>query len=255
MISHAPDEAHVSADVAALAWLAGAGVDVLLDAAPRNWLAAPVPLAPAKPDTPARAAAPTRVAAVPRAPAASAMAVKAANGAGTLAELTAALATFEHGLRRVDMAPQLFAGAIESGVLVIAEQPEATDSDTARLRVRMLAAIGLSTQDHGTINLLPWPTLDNGPAREPQLAEFAPFVARALALAAPRLLLALGERAAALAGPVRGMGSTRGKWHDVGGVPMLATYHPRTLLAQPDHKRHAWADLQNFATRLSGKIA
>ncbi len=250
------DQSHVSADVAALAWLAGAGVDVLVDAAPHNWLAAaPAPGALAKSGLPERAASAVRAPAAAGAPRATALVVAAADGAATLTDLVTAIAAFNHGLCRVDAAPQPFSGAIESGVLIIGEQPEAPESEAARLRTRMLAAIGLGVEDHGIINLLPWPTLDNGPPREAQLAEFAPFVARALALASPRLLLAFGERAAALAGPVRGMGSIRGTWRDVGGVPMLATFHPRTLLAQPDHKRHAWADLQNFEARLSGNVA
>lgn len=244
----------MSADVAALAWLANAGVDTLVDAAPRNWLAAPPPkVAPAAAE---RAATPAPAAVTPvSAPRASGAAVAAAAGAQTLAELANGLAAFEHGLRRPDGVPQLFTGNLESGVLVISEQPESPDSEAARLRTRMLAAIGLGDHDHGIIHLLPWPTLDNGPPREAQLADFAPFVARALVLAAPRLLLALGERAAALGGPVRGIASARGVWRDVGGVPILTTYHPRTLLSQPDHKRHAWADLQAFAVRNSESLA
>jgi uracil-DNA glycosylase len=34
-------------------------------------------------------------------------------------------------------------------------------------------------------------------------------------------------------------------------VPLLATFHPRLLLKQPELKRLAWADLQAFAARLA----
>jgi uracil-DNA glycosylase len=40
-------------------------------------------------------------------------------------------------------------------------------------------------------------------------------------------------------------------FRSVGGVPLLATFHPRRLLTQPDLKRLAWADLQAFAARLA----
>jgi uracil-DNA glycosylase family 4 len=248
--SQTADQSNALADVSALAWLAGAGVDTLVDDAPRNWLAAPPVVAPPvaqRPPQAPRAMAPPPAAAR-RAPAA---AVATAAGANTLAELVSALAALDHLLHRHDTPPQLFAGNMESGLLVISEQPEAPDSEAARLRARMLAAIGLGSEDHGIVHLVPWPTIDNGPPREAQLVDFSPFVARVLELAKPRLLLALGERAATLGGPVRGLASTRGAWRDANGVPILATYHPRTLLAQPDHKRHAWADLQSFAARIS----
>ena len=72
----------------------------------------------------------------------------------------------------------------------------------------------------------------------------------ARALMAPRLVLALGDRAAALAGEARGVAALRGRWHSLDGVPMLVTFHPRRLLTQPELTRLAWADLQAFAARL-----
>jgi DNA polymerase len=176
-----------------------------------------------------------------------------AGAAETLDALAAAVAGFEHPLRRPGEAPQPFSGAMTSGIIIIADQPEPPGSDSERLRGRMLAAIGLNSGNHGILNLLPWPTLDNGAPREQQVADFAPFVARVLALAQPALLLALGSVAASLAGPVRGIASARGRWRGVGGVPLLITYHPRSLIAQPAQKSLAWADLQAFAERMPGK--
>lgn len=238
-------------EAAALAWLAGAGADVLVDNAPRNWLAAPPPAA--APAPPARRPDVARAnAAAATAPAAASAATPAASAAETLDALVAAIAGFSHPLRRAE-APQMFTGAIASGIIIVADQPEQAGSDAERLRGRMLAAIGLDSENCGILNLIPWPTLDNGSPRETQIADFAPFVARVLALAAPKMLLALGERAASLAGPVRGIASARGQWRDVGGVPLRTTYHPRSLINQPGYKSLAWADLQAFAERISGK--
>jgi DNA polymerase len=119
----------------------------------------------------------------------------------------------------------------------------------------MLAAIGLDASNSALLHRLPWPTTGARAPRNDELAAFAPFVARALELIRPRLLLALGQAAAALAGDSMALASARGQWANVSidgvMVPLFATLHPRLLLAQPLRKREAWADLQAFSARLT----
>ncbi len=260
----------------ALAWLVGAGADVLVDEAPRNWLAAPAPVpapfaieraAVSRPKSPS-AASTASPATAPAAVASPAAAIAA--GAADLAALDAALAGFEHPLRRAGAAPQLLTGNIASGIIILSDQPEADASPTARLMARMLAAIGLDDSGCARAHLLPWATPAGRPPKDDELAAFAPFRARAFELAAPRFVLAFGDRAAALSGraegssarpdgplarperpSARGIASMRGKWLAIGDTPLLATFHPRILLAQPELKRLAWADLQAFAARIA----
>jgi uracil-DNA glycosylase len=229
-----------------LGWLVAAGVDVIVDDAPRNWLAAPpgrpAPLAERQTAT----AATRQQAATP----ASAIAAVTTD----LPALDAALATFNHPLRRPSP-PQLLTGAVTSGCLILIDQPGAGDAAAALLLGRMLAAIGLDATNCATGHLLPWSTPAGRPPRDEEIAAFAPFLAHALTLASPRLILAFGDRAAHMGqradGPTgRGIASTRGKWLTVNDVPMIATFHPRQVLAQPELKRLAWADLQAFAHRL-----
>jgi DNA polymerase len=152
------------------------------------------------------------------------------------------------------MAPVLISGNAASGVVILADQPDADGSPAAVLRARMLAAIGLDADTCAIVYRLPWPTTGARAPRSDELAAFAPFVARALELATPHHILALGQVAAAVAGEAMAVASARGRWADVGigerQVPMLATFHPRLLLGQPLRKREAWADLQAFASRL-----
>lgn len=238
----------------ALAWLAMAGVDTAVDDAPRNWLAAPArppeippPAAPrpsdAAPNGGIMTAATARSAPIP--------AIEAAD----LAALDAAVAGFEHPLRRSDITPMLVTGAASSGIMIVCDQPEPEGSPAAVLRSRMLAAIGLDASNSALLHRLPWPTTGARAPRGDELAAFAPFVARALELTRPRLLLALGQAAAALAGDTMAVASARGRWGDVGiegaTVPLLSTLHPRLLLTQPLRKREAWADLQAFASRMT----
>lgn len=247
------DASPLSADAAALAWLVEAGADALVTNTPRNWLAPPqtrVAKTIATPQTIA-APAPLRAGAVPAvAAAAVAAAATAALAAKDVAELHAAVAAFDHPLRVPGLAPELLVGTATTAVLVVSDMPHSPDSPAQRLLVRMLAAIGLDISAVAVAQLLPWPTPGGRSVRDDEIAVFAPFAARARALAAPRLMLALGDRAAALSGETRGVSGLRGRWLAVDDVPMLATFHPRRLLTQPELKRLAWADLQAFAARL-----
>jgi DNA polymerase len=236
---------------AALAWLALAGVDTAVDGAPRNWLATPprpADVAPATAPRPSDAAIKTPAAA-PR------VLTMPAIAAADLAALNAALAAFEHPLRRNDLSAVLVNGETTSGVVIVCDQPEPEDSPAALLRRRMLAAIGLDSGNSTLLHRLPWPTTGARAPRKDELSAFAPFVTRALELTRPRLLLALGQAAAALAGDTMAVASARGRWGEVSidgvAVPLLATLHPRLLLTQPLRKREAWADLQAFAARLT----
>jgi uracil-DNA glycosylase len=243
-----------------LDWLVMAGIDTVVESDPRRWLAERV-AAPRLPATdvpsladPARrpavgaAAGPSVGAAVGVAPASGELAAIA-----DLSALLARLAEFDHPLRRPDLPARLIDGDIAAGIIVLADQPDAEDSPVARLTARMLAAIG--NPAHARAHLLPWPTPAGRALRDAEVAAFAPWLARAVDLARPRLLLAFGDRAAALAGVDGNSNRLRGRWLALklpgGDVPMLATLHPRSLLGQPELKRLAWADLQSFAERLA----
>ncbi|WP_426164330.1 uracil-DNA glycosylase family protein [Sandarakinorhabdus sp. DWP1-3-1] len=232
--------------VSALAWLVTAGADALVTDTPRNWLAAPPVPRPVQ--RPAAAIAAPAATARTAAPAA---ATALADAAMDLPALASAVAEYSHPLRRPGLVPQLWRGEPGTAVAILCDQPEEPGSPAALLRERMLAAIGLAPADHATGHVVPWPL-----ARAPRAEEattFAPFLARAIALARPRCILALGQAASSVAGDPRGIASLRGNWLAAAGIPLLATFHPRQLLAQPELKRLAWADLQTFAARIESR--
>jgi len=233
----------ISGDASALAWLVTAGADALVDAAPRNWLAAPTPRpAPRSVAAPRPAARNTPIAAVRAAPELAAIT--------DLAGLADALSALTHPLRRAGLAPRLVEGPVGAPLLVLGDQPEAAGSPADRLLGRMLAAIGLARDACGFAHLLPWPTPGGRPLRDDEISAFGPWLAHGLALAAPRLILTIGDRAAALTGAAGSVAALRGQWLTAAGAPALATFHPRRLLDQPELKRLAWADLQTLATRI-----
>jgi uracil-DNA glycosylase family 4 len=217
-----------------LRWWSDAGVDVLVDEAPRDWLrpakaapqAAP-PASPAAPDT-----LPDQL------------------------DLFQAWLASSPGLAFASpSAPRVCpAGDPASGLMILADMPTGEDcaagtlisGEAGRLFDRMLAAIG---RDRGSIYLAALSCLRSADGR---LASEAAKSCAALArhhigLAAPRAVLLLGDSCskAMLGLP---MAQARGRWHDLathaGPIRALVTIPPSYLLNQPAAKKLAWADLQ-----------
>ena len=212
--------------ISALDWWREAGLDVLVDEEPRDWL---------------------RPAAKPRAVAQTL----------ATAEPPTELATLWSWLRDSDSLPGtpgarlLPAGDPASGLMLLADMPDPADADAGslisgeagRLFDRMLAAIG---RDRASIYLA---AMAGAPVPSRELA--APPVIEAarrhVSLANPRIALLLGDAPSrALLG--MGFAEARGRKHAVNvdgqTVSVIATFHPRFLLQRPALKAAAWADLR-----------
>lgn len=83
--------------------------------------------------------------------------------------------------------------------------------------------------------------------RNPQPQEVAqcePYLMRQVELVRPKLIVAMGRFAAqSLLKSSEPIGRLRGRVHEVGGVPVIVTYHPAYLLRSPADKGMAWDDL------------
>lgn len=217
--------------LSALGWWQLAGVDTLVDDAPRDWLTAPAKPAAAIQPTP-EAAAP---AALPE----------------TLEAMRAFLASDPSLGDGPRLAPE---GDPASGLMLLVDMPEAGDAEAGQLLSgpagllldRMLAAIG---RDRASAYLAPiTPARPAGGRIAPETAAAHARIALAhAALAAPRVLLLIGDGASrAVLGTE--VARARGCLHalNLGGASMaaIATFHPRLLLQQPARKADAWADLR-----------
>jgi DNA polymerase len=253
---------NVRAAESLLAFWAEAGVDACFEDLPVDRIAERVrPIRPAP--------APPRIADAAVGPDVSAALTEArrsAAAATTLSELAAAIAAFDGcGLKFEGARQAVFArGAPDAPVMVIGEAPGAEEDQlglpfvgrAGKLLDRMLAAAGLEGRVFIT-NTVYWrPSGNRTPSPEEQLV-CAPFVERAIALVAPKLLLlAGGASAKSLLQRSEGILSLRGRWFDWRSsdeslsIPALPTLHPAFLLRQPAAKKRAWADLLTLTERL-----
>ena len=247
---------------AALDWLLELGADEAIGNGPvdRYALAAQVP----KPAV-APAAAPMPI--VPSGPVdLVAEAVRLARSARTLDELAAAMEGFDCELKPQARRFVFADGTVGAPLMIVGEAPGREEDIEGRpfvgaagqLLDRMLAAIGRDRRDADPAraayitNVLPWRPPGN---RRPETAEvdrWRPFLTRHVELAAPRVVLILGNTPALALLNRGGITQIRGIWSEAVGRPAIPSFHPSYLLRNPPAKREAWADLLSLQAKLRG---
>lgn len=248
--------------LAALEWQVELGADEAMGDLPIDRFDLPAPVAMPAVASPARAAAVAR----PVVPDVDAVAVarQLAAGAGTLDALRAAMEGFEHcelkrGARRF-----VFSDGMPSARVMVIGGAPGRDEDRqgvpfvgseGALLDKMLAAIGLDRKADGPqgaylSTIVPWrPAQDRDPSRE-ELAMIAPFVRRHIELAAPEVVVLMGNHACAGVLGLQSIKKVRGSCQDGLPCPAMPMFHPKTLLRMPALKREAWADLLAIKARL-----
>ena len=270
---------------ALLDWYVAMGIDEAIGETPRDSFAPPPPRAaavaavpsPASRPTPSITLPPLGAPAIARPPNAKpivpasneiAGARKLAEAATTLAELEAAIASFEGCALRKTATHTVFAdGTPHAPVMVIGEAPGADEDRVGKpfvgrsgqLLDRMLAAIGLErTRNVYISNIVFWRPPGNRKPTDAEIALCLPFVWRQIALCAPRIVVLSGGTAtSAMLGRAEGITKLRGKWFDlpVSGldspVPALTTYHPSFLLRTPARKSESWRDFLELQSKIN----
>jgi len=186
-------------------------------------------------------------------------AMAAAAAATSLAELQAALESFDGCTLKRTATNTVFADGVAAGrVMLIGEAPGRDEDRSGKpfvgragqLLDKMLASIGLDRKTNAYItNVINWRPPDNRDPTPEEAAACLPFLRRHIELADPQLIILLGAVAARhVVGVNDGIMKLRGRWMEyrVGDrmVPLMPTLHPAYLLRQPSHKKLAWRDLQ-----------
>ena len=195
-----------------------------------------------------------------------ALAGQAAAGAADLDALCAAVDAFEGCNLKRSARHTVFEGGKRGADLMLVGGAPSRDDDRngeamsgldGILLGKMLAAIGLDRRTDAYCGFcVPW-AVPGGEAPTPlHLKICAPFARRQIALAGPRIVIALGNVAAqqlfAAADPITRL---RGRWIEAdfgaGPVAVSALFEPAFLREQPHFKRMAWLDLLAIGKRLA----
>jgi DNA polymerase len=189
----------------------------------------------------------------------------AAQAAADLPALRAALAAYPHCALKQGARNLVFADGVPGARVMIVGEAPGREEDlegrpfvgrAGRLLDRMLAAIGLGRSaeaaDRGVYitNVLPWrPPRNREPTAE-ETAMMLPFLRRHVELAAPEVLVIMGNSSAQALLGRKGITRMRGRWEEALGRPALPMLHPAYLLRNPHAKRMAWEDMLTLAERL-----
>ena len=242
-----------------LDWWDAAGVDVpdvTLPAPKRKAAPRKSPVAPSqKSATRAPQTAPTPKPSIDAAPIAA--------KAKTLAELKAAMDSFDAGTLSDAARQCVFArGNPGADLMVIGEAP-GREEDMAgkpfigpagQLLDKMLASIGLTEETAYLTNVVNWRLPKNRNPSPEDIELCRPFLNRHIELAAPKIILLVGGVSLSAMTGLTGIMKQRGQWQTVTvagkEIPALPIYHPAFLLRQPVLKKDAWRDLLALRERL-----
>jgi uracil-DNA glycosylase len=185
--------------------------------------------------------------------------------AQTLAQLHANLAAYDLCDIKKGSRKTVFAdGNPAARVLIIGDAPGRDEDGDGRPFVgaagqmldRMFAAIGLSRTASDPASsvyityVMPWRPPGDRDALPAEIQMMVPFVERHIELAAPDVIVLMGNAACEALLNQRGILQLRGQWTTALGRSVLPMSDPVHLLRNPLAKREAWSDLLALRHRL-----
>jgi DNA polymerase len=162
-------------------------------------------------------------------------------------------------------------GSADAKVVFVGEAPSLEEMDAGQafagasgeLLQKILSAAAINPADCYFVPVMVWrpePPTQYG-KRPPTAREIAfnlPYLRAQIDVVAPRAVVALGAQAfEALHGRTPSITQARGRWFDLGGVPLLPTFHPNYLLHTPSAsaKRTVWEDFLLLMEKLGLPIS
>ena len=239
---------------------ASASVSPVARPAPAASVVSSPSVAPVRPAAPVSAPKPAAAAVTPPIPEAPVFALPA----GTKAERLQALRDLVDACAETKkhlVAPQrplLGHGSLDARIVFVGEAPTIVEMEAGRafagesgeLLQKILSAAAIKTDDCYFAPVMVWrpePPTQYGkrPPTARELAFNLPYLRAQIDIVGPRVVVALGAHAfEALHGRSPTITQARGQWFELGGLPMLATFHPNYLLHTPSAsaKRTVWED-------------
>ena len=126
-------------------------------------------------------------------------------------------------------------------------QGEPFVGQAGQLLTRIIAAIGLTREQVYLLNVIKCRPPHNRNPQPDEVAACRPILQEQLACLQPRVICALGAFAAqTLLHTEEKISRLRGRFHMLGSIQVMPTYHPAYLLRNPQYKRAVWEDMQRI---------
>ena len=120
-----------------------------------------------------------------------------------------------------------------------------------RASTKIIESINLKREDVYICNVLKCRPPENRNPEPDEVAACNPFMKKQLAAIRPKIVCCLGTFAAqTVLQTVAPISKLRGKFYDMDGIRVIATFHPAYLLRSPDKKREVWADMKQIRAEL-----
>jgi uracil-DNA glycosylase len=120
-----------------------------------------------------------------------------------------------------------------------------------QLLTKIIESIDLKRDDVYICNVLKCRPPDNRNPEPDEVLACNPFLKHQLAVIRPKIVCCLGAFAAqTVLQTASSISKLRGRFHDIDGVRVIATFHPAYLLRSPDKKREVWEDMKQIRAEL-----
>ncbi len=120
-----------------------------------------------------------------------------------------------------------------------------------QLLTKIIESINLKREDVYICNVLKCRPPENRNPEPDEVASCNPFMKRQLAAIRPKVVCCLGTFAAQTVLQMQvPISKLRGKFFDLDGIKVIATFHPAYLLRSPEKKREVWEDMKQIRAEL-----
>lgn len=117
--------------------------------------------------------------------------------------------------------------------------------EAGQLLTRIIQSIKLRREDVYICNVIKCRPPKNRDPNPEEIESCFPFLKKQLEVIRPRLICALGKFAAqTLLGTAEKISKLRGKIFEFQHIKVVPTFHPASLLRNPEWKREVWQDMQ-----------
>ncbi|MBA2662793.1 MAG: hypothetical protein H0U74_10890 [Bradymonadaceae bacterium] len=154
------------------------------------------------------------------------------------------------------------AGSAVARLMFIGEGPSSQDDklgepfvgESGELLNRMIVAMGFKREEVYLTNMVKCRPLENRNPGSDEIQQCSTYLIKQIEAIDPEIIVTLGQSAAqTLLQSDEDLGQLRGRWYQWRLTPLMATYHPESLLRNESLKRAAWSDLQLVMARLAAK--